>query len=75
MGDDPSSQHAAIAIAKQVARDTYGDVEAFDVDAEERPDGWLVHFTNPSVIVDGEGQHFAVWVDRSTGHTRLFRGR
>ena len=72
----PISHLEALEIAQRVGRDAYGDIGAFQVvDTEEDDDHWSVAFRRMDALVDGEGQHFEVWIDKNSGEARLFKGR
>lgn len=69
------TREQAIARAREAAKATHGDIDAFDVDLVEHPSHWLVRFVKPTAVQDGAGQHLAVRVDRETGKVRVFHGR
>jgi hypothetical protein len=68
------SQERAISIAKELARQTYGDtVDTYDVRVDSDDEQWKIDFVNPKATARGD--HFSVWVNKQTGVARLFRGR
>lgn len=61
--------------AREVGETAYGNIDMFEVELKEDPIYWMVNFNRPQALEDGESQHFAVWINKETGVTRLFRGR
>lgn len=75
MDKNPITKEQAIATAVDVGQKTYGHLASFEISVDEEPERWLVNFANLQALEDGEGQHFAVWVDKETGQAHLFKGR
>jgi len=69
------TEKQAIEKAQEIGVATYGDISMFQISVDDTPAHWMISFTNPQSIADGESQHFAVQVDKATGETRIFRGR
>ena len=76
MSKQSITKDRAIAIAKELARKTYGDnLDEFEVRVEADAEQWKVNFVNPKAVARGDQHHFSVWVNKDTGEARLFRGR
>ena len=69
------SREEAIAMAKKKAGNEGYDTEQFDISCEEKQDGWDVYFCRDLPGVLGEGAHFSVYVDKTSGECQIFRGR
>lgn len=69
------SREEAIAIAKKEAGKEGYDTEQFDISCKEKLDGWDVYFYRDLPGVLGEGSHFSVYVDKTSGECQIFRGR
>jgi len=71
------SKEQAIGMAKAEIRKTYPnlDLNSLQLGVVEAEAEWKIEFTNPVSLADGESQHFSVWVDKSSGTVRLFKGR
>ena len=75
MSEQAITQDRAEAIAKDLARKTYGDIDGFEVRAEGDAEQWMINFVNPKATSRGDQHHFSVSVNKQTGEPRLFRGR
>lgn len=65
----------ALAKAKRIAEEAYGDVEAYETEVRQDPTYWKINFVHPQTFTRGGMQHFAVWIDKQTSEAQLFRGR
>jgi hypothetical protein len=65
----------AIVRARDAAKPTRADIDAFETELTEHPSHWMVRFVRPGATHDGAGQHLAVRVDKETGEARVFHGR
>jgi hypothetical protein len=75
MSGEPITSDQAVAKARAVGESAYGAIDMFEVSVQEDPGSWIVNFTNPRAMSDGAESHFAVWVNKQSGETQLFRGR
>jgi hypothetical protein len=71
----PIDEKRALEIALAAARDSYGEVEEYEISVDEIDGEWRVRFQLPGAPEDGGSSHFAVWIDKNSGEARLFRGR
>jgi hypothetical protein len=72
---EPIDEQRALEIAREAARDDYGDLEGYEISVDETESDWRIRFQLPGVPEDGGSSHFAVWVDKHSSEPRLFRGR
>ena len=75
MNNKPIDKEQALAKARRMAEEVYGDLSAYQVKVGETEDKWQFEFSQTPSQEDGGRQHFAVWVDKQTGEARLFKGR
>jgi hypothetical protein len=69
------TKEKAIEKAKQTGEKAYVNIDMFEIIVKEDPIYWMVDFSRPQAIEDGETQHFSVWVEKKSGQARLFKGR
>ena len=72
---EPIDEQRAVEIAREVARDSYGEILGYEITVDETDSDWRIHFHRPGALERGGHSHFAVWVDKTSGEPRLFRGR
>ena len=65
----------ALAKAREVGARAYPDVDAFQIDLEDAGSEYRVSFVEPRSHGYAEPRHFAVWIDKTSGEARLFKGR
>ena len=77
MKSESIRREQAIEMAKAEARKAYSkvDLNSLQLSVVETAAEWKIEFTNTGSLADGESQHFSVWVDKSSGTARLFKGR
>jgi len=74
---NPVSKLQAIKRAEDEFRSAFSDRDLgiFNMEVNETPEQWRVEFNRANSLEDGQSQHFAVWVDKETGKTEVFKGR
>lgn len=72
---DPINEQHALEIARDTARDEYGDLKDYEMSTDETESEWRIRFQLPGAPEDGGSSHFAVWVNKASGQVRLFKGR